>query len=601
MEIFVLNDRVLNQVNRNMNFKLFLEAQKEDIARIQDAMDKVSERPFNELFGKKNRFLVKVYNPKFEQAARYHDMDPAKFDMATRKYGDKHIYTVIKSKLEAFRKKIEEADVPQQVEELRDDFKKRIKKGEVHFPNKIKHADVFDHAHFEYWSDWGYQLKNRDRRDLLLLDLDGIEFVRKEFKADTVLSEEQIEKLFTYILDGKIPIENIRDHHWGVIGGFIDNVKHIINEPAKELKKQYAEPIKQLKRLKQSIDQDDIFYWLLFSRHPIDVLRMSDHKKIYSCHRLNGGTHRECAFTDAQNNGGVVYMVAGGPGRRLKDKLDDPEIFYDGDRDIPGVRPIGRTRLRRFIDTKTGEDFAVLARYTDEQNYGFFTREVWEEALKYIQEHQEIFNNPPEEDYAYENIVMAGAEYTDNTPLIALLNTFFGKRIYSSEKIKFATGREEKDFESEMHDIVDRWDARLHVQEAEARYEIVNGDEIEFEITWTAAIDMDQIIGQDDDRTDQMIIRTLKNNRSYIQDHIIKDCSANREAVEQLLTAGITSVDFSVNGNSTELLIHITYQNDVTDPEPFSRTLDTFFLYKVFNVARESAIKYTKEIINRVD
>ena len=57
------------------SFKLFFEARQEYIDQIQNAIDKVSDRPFNELFqGRKDRFLIKVYNPSFEQAAKTFDI-----------------------------------------------------------------------------------------------------------------------------------------------------------------------------------------------------------------------------------------------------------------------------------------------------------------------------------------------------------------------------------------------------------------------------------------------------------------------------------------------------------------------------------------------
>jgi len=176
------------------------------------------------------------------------------------------------------------------------------------FPSKIKHADVFDHAHFEYWSDWGYMLRNKNRKELLLFDLEGIEFLKKEFPHETILSEEEIEKLMNYILDGTIPTKNIRTYDYGVIGALVSNVKQMVENPMEEFRQLNQKPIRELKALKQTVDQDNIFYWLLFSRHPIDVLRMSDHKKISSCHNLKNGMYKDCAFLDGQNNGGDLLF-----------------------------------------------------------------------------------------------------------------------------------------------------------------------------------------------------------------------------------------------------------------------------------------------------
>ena len=80
------------------------------------------------------------------------------------------------------------------------------------------------------------------------------------------------------------------------------------------------------------------------------------------------------------------------------------DLFVDDDRGTGFIRPMGRIRLRRFIDIETGSDFAVTSTLQNEQKYGLFTEEIYTVALTYVREHQDIFHNPPNPKYATDNI-----------------------------------------------------------------------------------------------------------------------------------------------------------------------------------------------------
>ncbi len=100
-------------------------------------------------------------------------------------------------------------------------------------------------------------------------------------------------------------------------------------------------------------------YSIVVSRHPIDIMRMSDFSwaGISSCHR-EGGEYQKCVPGEVAAQGGVAYVVKT---RDLEDvgDLQDDEVFADPDRDIDGIAPIARHRLRRFDndqdDDATGE------------------------------------------------------------------------------------------------------------------------------------------------------------------------------------------------------------------------------------------------------
>jgi hypothetical protein len=128
-----------------------------------------------------------------------------------------------------------------------------------------------------------------------------------------------------------------------------------------------------------NIDNDK--YSIIITRHPIDVLRMSDFDNITSCHspasRTNAyQSYYKCAVAEAQGHGAVAYVVetedllsATNTGNidSAEQEIQEGEIFYDDQRQfVGGIEPISRTRIRhvRYYDTDTPK------RYDDGQDVG---------------------------------------------------------------------------------------------------------------------------------------------------------------------------------------------------------------------------------------
>ena len=107
-------------------------------------------------------------------------------------------------------------------------------------------------------------------------------------------------------------------------------------------------------------------YYMILSRHPVDVFRMSDHEKITSCHAppssdYKGGMRQYdeyniCALAEAHANGMIAYLVledefkrAGiEPTQEEMDKFEDKEIFADPQRGVEGLNPVSRTRVKNM-------------------------------------------------------------------------------------------------------------------------------------------------------------------------------------------------------------------------------------------------------------
>jgi len=110
-------------------------------------------------------------------------------------------------------------------------------------------------------------------------------------------------------------------------------------------------------------DTSDVLF--IFSRDEIDVLRMSDHEGLDSCHSLDG-RYDQCVLADAKRDGAIIYSVsksdfeklAGGTDQAAVDAFEGKEIFKDEGRGVEGIVPTGRVRVRKV--SLQGIEFAVI-------------------------------------------------------------------------------------------------------------------------------------------------------------------------------------------------------------------------------------------------
>jgi len=118
-------------------------------------------------------------------------------------------------------------------------------------------------------------------------------------------------------------------------------------------------------------------YSVIITRHPIDVLRMSDFDQIESCHsppsRGGGSEYYKCAIAEAHGHGALAYVVKTedlmeefGVNKKALQKIEDSnefqedEIFVDDARDVGLIAPINRLRLRQIRYYPT-DDAAIEA------------------------------------------------------------------------------------------------------------------------------------------------------------------------------------------------------------------------------------------------
>lgn len=126
---------------------------------------------------------------------------------------------------------------------------------------------------------------------------------------------------------------------------------------------------------------------VILSRHPIDVVRMSDFSSLdYSCHAPNG-IYFECAMEEAKrtsSGGGVLFTIKA---KLFNDRFPDGKIpqtgdlFNDRERGITNMLatiPLSRLRLRTV--TSDEETFAV----PDRKIYGSQEESFRKETLQYF-------------------------------------------------------------------------------------------------------------------------------------------------------------------------------------------------------------------------
>jgi hypothetical protein len=138
------------------------------------------------------------------------------------------------------------------------------------------------------------------------------------------------------------------------LGKFLLDKKSPFTEEEKNWWIKSGNPVQELKLAMKENQENP--YVIVVSRHPIDLVRMSDHDNWTSCHAPRGG-YFQCALADARGAGAIAYVVQKTELNNVN--LDADEIFKDAERGIRGLEPLARVRLRKFVHTDDGYDLAV--------------------------------------------------------------------------------------------------------------------------------------------------------------------------------------------------------------------------------------------------
>jgi hypothetical protein len=188
--------------------------------------------------------------------------------------------------------------------------------------------------------------------------------------------------------------------------------------------------------IKQNIDElDSDKFSIIITRHPIDVLRMSDFDDITSCHspasRTNAyQSYYKCAVAEAQGHGAVAYVVETedllsatntGNINSAEQEIQEGEIFLDDKRPFSGdIEPISRTRIRhvRYFDSDESKQF------DDGQDVGMPEKRVYGADIPGLADQvtdwarlnqKEVIENMPKEDgkINLDRFMIFGGSYED--------------------------------------------------------------------------------------------------------------------------------------------------------------------------------------------
>jgi len=169
----------------------------------------------------------------------------------------------------------------------------------------------------------------------------------------------------------------------GVAGPAGYNLTDLATEYGEYWKKNAAFIKKEINRI------DNEKYSIIITRHPIDVLRMSDFDTITSCHspasRQNAyQSYYKCAVAEAQGHGAVAYVVetedllsATNTGNidSAEQEIQEGEIFADDKRPFTGdIEPISRTRIRHV---RYYQGISPPKRWDDGQDVGMPEKRVY--------------------------------------------------------------------------------------------------------------------------------------------------------------------------------------------------------------------------------
>ena len=147
-------------------------------------------------------------------------------------------------------------------------------------------------------------------------------------------------------------------------------------------------------------------YSIIYTRHPIDVLRMSDFDNIQSCHsptsRGGGAEYYKCAVAEAYGHGFMAYVVEDAVLQNVKtyrrdskkmsnqEMLDDmqdkeEELFKDAAREKGWIVPLSRVRVKKYTNPSLKLALAVPEERVYGQKFPSFVSSV----VKWAKDKQE--------------------------------------------------------------------------------------------------------------------------------------------------------------------------------------------------------------------
>lgn len=251
----------------------------------------------------------------------------------------------------------------------------------------------------------------------------AFKFDHFDFAKEKVMIELPVDEKFKHLVKGK----KLRAESLNAVIAKMEQVGCVTSEEAAEYSKWVIRFSGE--GLRKMGEQS----YIILSRSPVDIVRMSDISGIDSCHG-KGGRFYNCALDEAKQDAGFVGFLVKPEqlDKFSKEEIENNlEIFADNDRGIGGMNAFGRIRIRA-IDIKGSKPIGV----TEPVIYGIskmknqgntiqipgvfstvrrFLRQ--KQILPTVDQFKELFKNG--------DVTLLGGSYLDSGNLQSLVGNFY--------------------------------------------------------------------------------------------------------------------------------------------------------------------------------
>ena len=268
----------------------------------------------------------------------------------------------------------------------------------------------------------------------------------------------------------------------------LDNWIKYLNTPVPDVKKS-GPALDYYQRNPEILEAMDIKP-VIITRDTTDIGRMSDFGEesgLDSCH-TEGHSHDYCALREADAGGLLAYMYEPedmneflfpeDPDTPLEERgldeiqeaLDDwdqEEIMIDPRRDVDGMFPKARIRLRRYINDEGGYELALPDPTVYGDRYPGFNKAVTNWALEnqegYLPENYAQWKRDDEESYDFfKSFVYTGGSYHRDAESGEMFNNFLGSSLYNNaDMVQYdPQGKYEESSEYQVPDSASEMEAK---------------------------------------------------------------------------------------------------------------------------------------------